>query len=123
MRKKIYFKNYINRENIKQKNKKKFSETFEKLITKIKQDLDKPDNTINVISKKFKFNINFEELNRFKKYKSIAIIGMGGSILGAEAIYYFFRKKIKKKVYFFDNLDENKIFDLKKKKIYQKFYL
>ena len=33
---------------------------------------------------------------------------MGGSILGAEAIYNFFQKKIKKKFYFFNDLDERK---------------
>ena len=32
-------------------------------------------------------------------FKSLAILGMGGSILGTEAIYSF-RKKIKKKVVF-----------------------
>ena len=37
---------------------------------------------------------------------------MGGSILGAEAIYNFFRFKIKKKIYFFDDLDENKLSSL-----------
>ena len=34
---------------------------------------------------------------------------MGGSILGSEAIYNFFKKKNKKKFYFFDNLDSEKI--------------
>ena len=33
---------------------------------------------------------------------------MGGSILGAEAINNFFRKKIKKNIYFFDDLNEEK---------------
>ena len=40
---------------------------------------------------------------------------MGGSILGTKAIYNFFEKKIKKKVYFFDNLNEGKILKFKKK--------
>ena len=40
---------------------------------------------------------------------------MGGSILGPKAIYNFLQKKIKKKIYFFDDLDENKVKDLKKK--------
>ena len=40
---------------------------------------------------------------------------MGGSILGAEAIYNFLGEKIKKKVYFFNDLDENKIFHFKEK--------
>ena len=116
MKKKLYLKNHFNREIIEQKNKKSFTKIFEKLIRKINQDLDKPDNTINVISKKFKFNLNFEELKKFKKYKSIALIGMGGSILGSEAIHDFLKKKIKKKVYFFNNLNEDRIINFKKKK-------
>ena len=32
-------------------------------------------------------------------------MGMGGSILGTKSIYTFFKEKIKKKVFFFDNLD------------------
>ena len=40
---------------------------------------------------------------------------MGGSILGAEAISNFLGKKIKKKVYFFNDLNENKISNFKKK--------
>ena len=45
---------------------------------------------------------------------------MGGSILGANAIYNFFRSTIKKKVYFFDDLDENKLISFKKKRIFTK---
>ena len=115
MKKKLYLKNYFNRKTFKQNYKKSYSKTFEKLIKKINQDLDKSDNTLNIISKKFKFNLNFEELKKFKKYKSIVLIGMGGSILGSEAIYDFFKKKIKKKFHFFNNLDEDRIINFKKK--------
>ena len=45
---------------------------------------------------------------------------MGGSILGAEAIYNFFKKKVKKKFYFFNNIDENKIKEFKQKEIISK---
>ena len=41
---------------------------------------------------------------------------MGGSILGAQAIYSFLNKKIKKEFYFFDNLDEEKILHIQEKK-------
>ena len=40
---------------------------------------------------------------------------MGGSILGTEAICNFLQRKIKKRIYFFDDLDENKITNLKKR--------
>ena len=46
-------------------------------------------------------------VKKFSKYKNIVVIGMGGSILGTKSIYSFFKEKIKKKVFFFDNLDLN----------------
>jgi len=46
-------------------------------------------------------------IKKFSNYKNIIIIGMGGSILGTKSIYSFLNKKIKKKVFFFDNLDLN----------------
>ncbi len=52
---------------------------------------------------------------KLKKYSEIKLIGMGGSTLGARAIYSFFKDKIKKKFIFVDSLElkNNKI---KKKK-------
>ena len=52
---------------------------------------------------------------KLKKYSEIKLIGMGGSTLGARAIYSFLKKKIKKKFIFVDSLEpkNNKI---KKKK-------
>ena len=41
---------------------------------------------------------------------------MGGSILGTEAIYNFLKFKIKKKVYFFNNLDNSMIVNFEKTK-------
>ena len=42
------------------------------------------------------------------------MIGMGGSILGAKAIYSFLQFKIKKKFIFLDNLDANYLIKIKK---------
>ncbi|MDA9956319.1 glucose-6-phosphate isomerase [Candidatus Pelagibacter sp.] len=39
-----------------------------------------------------------------KNYTNINVIGMGGSILGTEAIYHFLKNKIKKNFYFNNNL-------------------
>ena len=58
------------------------------------------------------FNLKFQS---YKKFKTVIIIGMGGSILGAKAIYSFLRHKIKKKFIFIDNLDEQMINQVKKK--------
>tara|TARA_Y100000590_G_scaffold396994_1_gene478198 strand:+ start:578 stop:1717 length:1140 start_codon:yes stop_codon:yes gene_type:complete len=46
-------------------------------------------------------------VKKFSRHTNIFIFGMGGSILGTKAIYSFLRKKIKKNVFFFDNLDLN----------------
>ena len=39
---------------------------------------------------------------------------MGGSILGAKSIHSFLKTKIKKEVFFFDNLDPNLNYEYKK---------
>ena len=45
-------------------------------------------------------NSKFEfKFKKFKKFKTILIIGMGGSILGAKAIYDFLKHKIKKTLF------------------------
>ena len=99
--------------NIKKKN---FSLKFEKVFDEIIQDINfQKKKTISILNKDYKFNFKTKELKRFKKFKTIALIGMGGSILGAEAISNFLGKKIKKKVYFFNDLNENKISNFKKK--------
>ncbi len=61
------------------------------------------------------YNYSFKKklLNKFKKEKIFKIIGMGGSILGAEAIYNFL--KCKKKFYFIDNIQCSKKYLEKKK--------
>ena len=97
--------------------KLKLYKKFEKIFENILKNIPYPNNNLNVLSKNFNFNFKKNEIEKFKKFKKIAVIGMGGSILGTEAIYGFLKHKIKKKVYFFDDLNENKIFDLKKKEI------
>ena len=54
--------------------------------------------------------------SNLRKYKTIIIIGMGGSILGTKAIHSFLKYKIKKKLIFLDNLDENYLKQIKKNK-------
>ena len=62
------------------------------------------------------YNLDFSSttIKKFFKYENIIILGMGGSILGTKSIYSFFKKKIKKKVFFFDNLDQNLYLEFKK---------
>ncbi len=58
-------------------------------------------------------NNYYNKFKNFKKFKTIIIVGMGGSILGSKAIYSFLKYKINKKFIFVDNLDENLIKKIK----------
>lgn len=109
----IINKNSINSDYLKQDNQKKFSRKFDQIFKNILKTLDKKKNSLYVLSERFNFNL--KDLKKFKKFKTIVIIGMGGSILGSEAIFNFLSDKIKKKVYFLDDIDEIKILKLKKK--------
>lgn len=109
-------KNYIQKKHLYNNSIKKLSKKYKKIIKEINYDVNSLDKTLNVLSDKYEFNFKIKNLKKFKKYKTIAIIGMGGSILGAEAIYSFLKKKIKKKVYFFNNIDAKKNTIFKKKK-------
>ena len=115
MKNKLYFKNFVQEKEFTKKSKGFLAKKFEKVIKQISQEIDKSSKTLNVLSKKFKFNFDFKDLQKYKKYNTIALIGMGGSILGSEAIHSFLEKKIKKRVYFFNNLNEDEIFNFKKK--------
>ena len=112
----LFFKNNIKIENTKNSSIKKLSKKFDKVFSDIKAETKNNQKTLNVLDKNFNFNFKLKDLKKFKKFKTIALIGMGGSILGAEAIYNFIQFKVKKKIYFFNNLDENKILRFKKKK-------
>ena len=80
------------------------------LEIKLKKKLDicVQEKLIKSFSKKYKYsyeNINFKKYNNFK---NINLVGMGGSALGAKAIYNFFSPKIKKKFTFVDNINLKK---------------
>jgi len=66
--------------------------------------------------KDYTFDFLPTTIKKFSKYKNIVVIGMGGSILGTKAIYNFFKDKVKKNFFFFDNLDRNLYLQFKKLK-------
>ena len=59
-------------------------------------------------SKNYKYNFSQSQIKKYKKFNNYNLIGMGGSSLGAKAIYNFLSPKIKKKFTFFDNLSSKK---------------
>mgnify|MGYP001488491722 CR=1 FL=1 len=78
--------------------------------------LREKNQVIHSLSKKYKNNFNKKEINKYKKSSNYRIIGMGGSSLGAQAIYDFLKKKIKKNFLFIDNLQASS--NLNKKNTY-----
>ena len=72
--------------------------------------LNEKDQIIHSLSKFYKDSFNKKNIKHFNKKLDYRIIGMGGSTLGAHAIYDFLKKKIKKNFIFVDNLNafENK---------------
>ena len=87
-------------------------------ISRVKKELrfliNQKNQVIISLSKNYKNNFNKKILNKYKKFKNFQIIGMGGSILGAKAIYDFLKYKIKKNFLFVDNLQASQKLDKKK---------
>ncbi len=113
---KITYKNYIKKEFFNFKNNKKIKEKISSILNGITFNLDSSKNVFNSFSNKFKFNFKTKDLSKFKKFNTVVIIGMGGSILGSQAIYFFLKKKIKKDFIFLDNIDEDELQKIKNKK-------
>ena len=111
----LVFKNNIQLKNLKSNSRNYLIKRYNKILLEIKKDLKNNKKTISVLDDNFKLNIKIKDLKKFKKFHKIAFIGMGGSILGIEAVYNFFQLKITKKIYFFNNIDEKKIISFKKK--------
>ena len=93
--KNINFKNFK-----KVKKVKKVNKIFENLLK------DQPS-FFETLKPTYKYSYSKRALSKYKKFLNIRIIGMGGSVLGSEAIHDFLKKKIKKKLTFVNNLNNN----------------
>ena len=83
--------------------KKKSPLVKKKLLALVKEK----NEIIKSLTKDYKNNFNNKILKKFKNTLEYRVIGMGGSSLGAQAIYDFLNFKIKKKFFFVDNLKKN----------------
>ncbi|MDB4153530.1 glucose-6-phosphate isomerase [Candidatus Pelagibacter sp.] len=83
--------------------KKKSPLVKKKLLALVKEK----NEIIKSLTKDYKNNFNHKTLKKFKNSSEYRVIGMGGSSLGAQAIYDFLNFKIKKKFVFVDNLKKN----------------
>jgi len=112
---KIDYKNFIQKEYYFSKNNNYLKKSCSKILRNIQVNLDNNKNVFHSLSEKFLFNFKARDLKNFKRYNNIVVIGMGGSILGSEAIYSFLRRKIKKKFIFLNNINDESLQEIKKK--------
>mgnify|MGYP001417407708 FL=1 len=106
------FKNIVEFKNF-QLNRKINSKKLYRILSSLKHQNN--NNLLKSLSKSYNYSFKKKTLNKFRKEKTFKIIGMGGSILGAEAIYSFL--KCKKKFYFINNLQNDLRLDKKTKSI------
>ena len=99
-----FFNNFfLNSKNF-YKNLKNTKKVFKSLESDIK-NFEIP--LLQSYEKNYTFDFSPTTIRKFYKYKNIVVIGVGGSILGTKTIYSFFKDKIKKNLFFFDNLDRH----------------
>ena len=85
----------------KQKIKKIVNEKFEEIISNRNE-------LIESLSKNYVDKYKINKIKKIVGKRNIRLIGMGGSILGSQAIYNFLEHKIKKNFVFVDNLVSKK---------------
>ena len=85
-------------------------------VKKIKDEImEDKNNLFKSFLPNSKYSFNFQSIKKFNNFQTVVVIGMGGSILGAKAIYSFLKHKIKKKFIFVDNLDQIFLNKIKRK--------
>ena len=106
-----FFKNYFTNSKQYNQNLSKTKKFFKNFL------LDLKNNQIPLLrsfEKNYEYDFTKKTIKKFSKYNNIIVIGMGGSILGTKSIYSFFKSRVKKKIFFFDNLDLNLISNYEK---------
>ena len=81
----------------------------------LKLILKEKNQVIESLKTSYQNSYESKKILKYKKGSNFRVIGMGGSSLGANAIYDFLKKKIKKNFLFFDNLQNNTKIKNKKK--------
>ena len=85
--------------------KKKKNKNISKILSKL---LNESNPVLNSLSKEYKDSFKKKKLKKFNQSSNYRIIGMGGSSLGAQTIYYFLKHKVNKKFHFVDNLQKSR---------------
>ena len=90
---------------IKNFKKKRIPERLKRFYKNLISESSNKQSLLNSFTKSFSYSFDKKKISKFKKYSTFQVYGMGGSSLGAKAIYDFLNTEIKKNFYFFDNLD------------------
>jgi len=115
----ILFKNNL----IKKIKSKNILKTKKKFLELKKDYKKKKIPLLTSFEKNYKLGYSKKLVKVLRKNKNIILVGMGGSILGAKALYSFLRRKIKKNFFFQDNLSEKNILELNSKKFNKPAYI
>ena len=91
--------------------KKKKSKKVQKIL---KELIHSNDQIIRSLKNDYKYSYSKEFIKKLKRFKYIRVFGMGGSSLGAHAIYDFLRNKVRNDFFFISNLNGKKFFQKKK---------
>ena len=94
------------------KNKKKIKYRFLKAL-----NFYKNHKLIKSFSNDYSYDFSQHQIKKFKKFNNYNLVGMGGSSLGAKAIYNFLKPKVKKRFTFIDNLNSRREHQSKEKRL------
>ena len=94
--KNVLFQNFQFKRNIKD---------IKKINKILKKELILSASLFSSFTTNYKYSFKKSIIKKYNKYQNINLIGMGGSILGTEAIHDFLKSKIKKKIKFFNDLN------------------
>ena len=86
-----------------------------KINNKLRQILKEKNQVIKSLTLDYKNSFDKTLVKKYERFSNFRIIGLGGSILGSQAIYQFLKSKIKKNFFFIDNLNPKINIDKKKK--------
>ena len=87
---------------------------YKNLKKKLNSIIKNNNEVLKSLGNNYIYSYDKNKINKFKKNSNFRIIGMGGSSLGAQAIYDFLKHKIKKNFEFINNLQSYYKFNNKK---------
>ncbi len=93
----------------------KFNKQSLKVKKKLLFILNSKNQILSSLSRNYKDSYLKKNIKKYKSFKNFRVFGMGGSILGTQAIYEFLKNKINKDFIFIDNLQAKKKKNPKKK--------